>query len=457
MYRFIARQILAPVLEFSRGTNAMKCLKELEESQWWPRDRILELQNQRLSQLIKHAYENVPYYRRIFEERDIKPADIACIEDLTKLPVLTKQLIRANFDDMVTRDFPQRELITSYTGGSTGEPLMFYRTKHERFNRSFAAIQRAFGWAGYEIGDKAVLIRSSEHMRGSSTLAKITKALIFFFERIARFDVAEFAAKLPQLAQKIAAFQPEFIRGYPSAIYLLARFIEKNEGYKTRPKAVIAAAEPVYEHQRELFGRVFKCETYSHYNTHEAHCIAAECSEHSGYHISSENVIIEVVDDENTPVPTGEEGRILITNLHNLVMPFIRYDIGDVGALAQDPCSCGRGLPLLSRLSGRTTDFILTRSGKAIPGLTLSFSPLARLNVEQFQIVQEGYTNIVIKLVLQENCTRSHDELCQEVMRMYRAVLGDEMDITVEFVDHIPVTSAGKRRFVISKVSQELL
>jgi len=456
MYTFVARHILAPVLELSRGTNALKCLKELEESQWWPKDRILELQNQRLSQLLKHTYERVPYYRRIFDERDIKPADITCSEDLIKLPVLNKRLIRANFTDIVARDFPQREVITSYTGGSTGEPLMFYRTKDERFNWAFAALQRAFQWAGYEIGDKTVLIGAGQHIREPSTSAKITRVLRFFFERFTYFDVVEFSANVPLFAEQIQAFQPKFIRGFPSAIYLLARFIEKEGGYKVRPNAIITGAEQVYEHQRKLFQMVFQCETYSGYNTNEVHGIAAECPAHSGYHISSENLIVEIVDDEGNPVPTGEDGRILITNLHNLVMPFIRYDIGDLGALARGPCPCGRGLPLLSRLSGRTVDVVLTSNGKAIPGIGLPFSPLAHLNVEQFQIVQESYNTIVVKLVLQEKHSISRDELRQEVIRMYRAVLGDETDIIVEFVDHIPVTNTGKRRFVISKVSQEL-
>lgn len=456
MYRFVARHILAPVLEFSRGTNALKCLEELEESQWWTNDRILGLQNQRLSQLLQYAYQNIPYYRRMFNERDIKPTDVMCSEDLIKLPILTKRLIKANSKDITAHSYPQRQVIASCTGGSTGEPLMFYRTKHERFNRAFAAVQRASRWAGYEIGDKSVTIAAKQQIREPSAAAKMGEKLRFFFERTAYYDVADFAAKLPQFAWKIAAFQPEFIHGYPSAVYLLARFIEKDGGYKIRPNAIITGAESVYEHQRELFERVFRCETYSIYSTQEAHCIAAECPEHSGYHISSENVIVEVVDDENNPVPAGVEGRILITNLHNFVMPFIRYDIGDIGALTQNPCSCGRGLPLLSRLSGRTTDFILTRNGKAIPGIALPFSALVRLNVEQFQVIQEDYSNVVIKLVLQEKCTQSHNELAQEVMRMYKAVLGDDTDITVEFADHISATRSGKTHFVISKVSQGL-
>ncbi len=454
MYRSIARHILAPALELSRGSSALKCLKELEESQWWSRDRILELQDQRLSQLLQHAYQSVPYYRRIFDGRGIKPADIKCCRDLIKLPVLNKRLIRENFSDITAHNFPQRQVITSCTAGSTGEPLMFYRTKEERYNWAFAAAIRASRWAGYEIGDKSVHLATRQRVREPSAAAKTAEKMRFFFQRIVYCDIAELAAKLPQLAQKIVTFQPKFIRGYTSAIYLLARFIEKNVGHEIRPQAVITGAEPVYEHQRDLFSKVFQCHTYSIYSTQEQHCIAAECPAHMGYHISSENVIVEIVDAENNPVAAGEEGRILITNLHNFFMPFIRYDIGDTGTATEASCPCGRGLPLLTKLNGRVTDFIITRSGKAIPGITLPFSALARLHVDQFQIVQESYTNVVVKLVLQKDCAANRDEIAQEVTLLYRPILGDDMNIDVEFADHIPVTKAGKTHFVISKVAQ---
>jgi len=131
VYNFIARHILAPVLDFSRGTRTMKCLKELEQSQWWPRDKIVELQNQRLRQLVRHAYGKVPYYRRLFDDRGLKPNDIERAEDLVKLPILTKQLIRNNFDNLVTPGFPAKDLVPNCTGGSTGEPLVFYSTRDD--------------------------------------------------------------------------------------------------------------------------------------------------------------------------------------------------------------------------------------------------------------------------------------------------------------------------------------
>lgn len=452
MYNLIARHILAPVLDFSRGTRTLKCLKELEESQWWSRDKILELQNQRLRQLVRHAYDNVPYYRRLFDERALKPKDIECSEDLVKLPILNKRLIRSNFDNLMAQGFPAKELIPNATGGSTGEPLSFYSTRNDLHNWGFAAAQRAYRWAGNEIGEKCAWLRWMRPYR--SKMEKLRETAARFFERILLLNPIEMSVEsLPLFIRKLEDFQPTILQGYPSAIYLLARFMEREGKPRLRPKAIITTSEQLYDYQRDLFSKVFQCETYSHYSSWEVHAIATECPEHSGYHIAAENVIVEIADDEGESVPVGEEGRVLITNLHNYAMPFIRYDMGDVGVGSDKTCPCGRGLPLLAALSGRTTDVIITRSGKSIPGTALPWRFLASLGVEQFQIVQETYERVVVKLVLGREYPQEHaDRLTREIISRYRPIFGEDVDIAIEFVDQIPSTGAGKRRVVVSNL-----
>jgi len=452
MYSWLARHTLAPVLDFLRGTRTMKCLKELEASQWWSRDKILELQNQRLRQLVRHAYDNVPYYRSLFDARALKPSDIERVEDLVKLPILTKRLIRSNSDNLMTPGFPAKELIPNATGGSTGEPLSFYSTRNDLYSRGFAAAQRAYRWAGNEIGDKCLSLR--ELRPYWSIMERFRETSAQFFERLTLFDTREMSAeKLSLLVRKLEDFQPEFIRGYPSVIYLLAQFIAREGKPRLRPKAIITTAEQLYDYQRDLYSKVFECETYDYYGSFELHAIACECAEHAGYHIAAENVVVEIVDDEGEPVPVGEEGRILITNLHNYAMPFIRYDIGDVGVTSDKACPCGRGLPLLAALNGRTADVIRTTSGKSIPGIALPWGFLASLGVEQFQIVQESYQRVVVKLVLGREYPEEHaDKLTREITSQYRPILGEDMDIAIEFVDQILPTRAGKRRLVISNL-----
>ena len=454
MYEFLTKHVLAPVLDICRGTETMKCLKELEETQWWPRHKILALQNERLSKLIRYAYDNVPYYHRIFQEKGLKPEDMETSEDLVKLPILTKQLIRNNFSDFVAQDFPKRQLMLRSTGGSTGEPLEFLRTKHDFYNWGSAAELRAYGWAGYELGKKCALLWETYPYK--STIEKFTRTLTSLLERIVVFNALEISVdKLPLLANRLVSFQGGFIRGYPTAIYLLARFIEREGKSKIRPKAIITSGEQLYDFQRELYFKVFKCEAYSHYGSNEAHAIASECSEHSGYHISAENVIIEIVNDEGRPVPVGEEGRILVTNLHNYAMTFIRYETGDVGVISDKACPCGRGLPLLAAVNGRTADVISTKSGGRIPGVALPWGFLASLGVEQFQIVQENYEKVVIKLIIDKEYPRDRvDEIIKEVLRRFRSMFGDDIDVAAELVDQILPTRSGKTRFVISNLPE---
>lgn len=442
---------MAPTLDLLRGTKTMKCLRELEESQWWPREKILELQDQRLRKLVKYAYENVPYYRRIFDERGLKPEDIKTSRDLVKLPVLTKQIIRKDFYELTARGFPSKQRIQLTTGGSTGEPLVFYSTKEDRFNWGFARARRALRWAGKNIAGKTVLLQ--ERRLDVSRIAKFGQAFKRFFQRSVILDTREIPRKLAVFAKQIEEFQPKFISGYPSVIYLVARLIEREGKSGLRLRAVITGAEPLYDYQRELFRRVLECETYSIYSSWEAHNIAAECPEHSGHHIAAENIIVEIVGDEGEPVPAGVEGRILITNLHNYAMPFIRYDIGDVGIGSAEVCSCGRGLPLLAAVTGRTCDFIFTRDGERIPGISLPWGFLTFLGVEQFQIVQESYEHMTVRLVLSGEYTQELiEQLTTEVVRQYKPILGEDMHITVEFVDKIVPTAAGKTKFVISNL-----
>jgi len=447
---------MAPTLDFLRGTATMRCLRELEESQWWTRERILELQNERLRYLVKYAYDSVPYYRRVFDERGLKPDDIKTSHDLVKLPVLTKQLIRRNFDEITASGFPAGERVKLSTGGSTGEPLLFYSTRHCHINLSFAARQRGYSAIGFKLGDKhaRLSIRYGHETRNE----KLWKTAIEFFRRQLFLDVHELSADtMPHLAGRIERFQPKFIRSAPEVIEELARFI-KAQGKRTlRPKAIVTGAAQLYDYQRDLFREVFGCDTYDYYGAVEQHTIACECPQHSGYHIAAEHVVVEIVDDEGIPVPSGEEGRIVITNLYNYAMPFIRYEVGDVGVASDRTCPCGRGLPLLQAVSGRTFDVILTKSRGPIPGIRL-WRPMhalfANLGVEQFQIVQETYEKVVVKFVLDKQFREQHaSKLEREVIQEYKCTLGEDMDISVEFVDYIPLTSAGKRKIIISNLT----
>jgi len=400
-----------------------------------------------------YAYTNVPYYQRLLNERSIKPGGITCTQDMVKLPILTKNIARTFSRELVAQDFPTREIVQSYTGGSTGEPLAFFRSRKEQANWDSAATLRAFEWAGCELGDKRAVITVVRPY--NSTMAGFRQEAKDFFRRTLMLDAKELSVQtIPLYVKKIYNFRPKLLTGYPSALELLARFIQGEARYQIRPKAVITGAEQLYDYQRELFSSVFQCETFSYYASHEVHALGSECAAHTGYHLAAENVIVEIVDDEGFPVVDGREGRIVVTSLHNYAMPFIRYEIGDVGAMSGDDCPCGRGLPLLTKLSGRTSDIIYTMSGKSVPGASLIHVFREPMGVAQFQMVQESYDAVIVKIVMEKEYPEEYlVEISRKIVRKYRDVLGEDMDIRVKVVDHIPQTMDGKRRVIISNIA----
>jgi phenylacetate-CoA ligase len=259
------------------------------------------------------------------------------------------------------------------------------------------------------------------------------------------------------MVRNIQKFQPGFLGGYPSAAYLLGLYVQEQGITNLKLTAVMTGGEQLFDYQRELIFKVFKCETFSYYSSWEVQSIAGECAQHTGLHIPAEDLIVEIADKSGNPVPAGVEGRILITNLHNYGMPFIRYDIGDTGALSEAGCPCGRnGLPLLVNLNGRADAILLTKSGKRIPGRGIPQRFLADLGVQQYQIVQESYEEIIMSLVLDKEYPEEHKvRVIQEIDAFYQPLLGKEIAVKVQFEKEIPPARTGKREVFISKLKYQ--
>jgi len=242
-------------------------------------------------------------------------------------------------------------------------------------------------------------------------------------------------------------FKPKIVRGYASAVYLFAKFMLHEGVENIKPKAVITSAETLFDYERKTIEEAFGCEVYDFYGAREAAAISSECSEHSGYHVSAENYVLECV-KEGERTASGDTGVILVSNLRNYAMPFIRYEIGDLGRLCDEVCSCGRGLPLMSSIEGRTTDIIVTQDGNFIstPVLTLIFKDLP---VKQYQVIQEKREKITVKIVRGSGYSEKDTRY---IMRGMRKFIGGAIQIHVEFVGSVPLTNSGKRKPIISKI-----
>ena len=327
----------------------MRALAELERTQWWPSERIEALQSERLRKLIEHAYSNVSYYRRVMVERGLTPMDITSAADLQKLPIVTKDIIRDNLEEMCSEGPLRNRLVPAHTSGSTGNPLLFYDSIDERRAHGLARAIRAWEWAGVRLGDRSLHIhlRSESLPRRKRPVAWVRQEL----KRVVDVDSGSISEHtLPGIIARMRQIEPFYLGSYPSIIFFIASFIRDSGLSAPHPLAIITGGEQLLDYQRELITDVFGTEPYSNYSSFENWEMASECPSHSGMHVNAEDIILELVDEGGAPTPRGEHGRILITNLHNYGMPFIRYENGDYSSLAEAPCPCGRGLPLLDSL-----------------------------------------------------------------------------------------------------------
>lgn len=448
MYPFLMKKIVVPLADRVKGRNIMKHLRELEKSQWYSPDQIEELQGERLRLIMQHCYDNVPYYHKIFRELNLKPSDIKTVEDLSKLPVLTKDIVRNNIDKLIAKKKYASKLIESGSSGSTGEPLKYYITQESQ-DMSNAAAFRGWGWAGFSTGDRIVNLAGCPYqMIGKSELSKRIAYAITRHQFLQAFNLDE--NTIHQYIEFIRKYKPKAIRGYSSSIYLLAKAMKKYGIQDIQPHTVITHGETLSWEMRQTIENQFGCKVFDGYGG-EGMLIAMQCGEHDGYHLTAENLVVEFI-KQNEHVSAGELGEIVLTDLTNYGMPFIRYKIGDAGKPSDDTCSCGRELPLMQSIEGRVPDMIITPGGKVliVHFFTGLFEHIA--GVDQFQILQEKTNELIVRLVKN---SKFNDTDEARIIREVQGYAGEEMEIVLEFVEEIPVSISGKRRFVISKVAEE--
>ncbi len=451
-YRWIARHVMAPGMDLLRGTHTMRCLKEMEQSQWWLLERIEQLQSERLQHLIHYAWERVPYYRRLMDSRGIQPGDIRTAADLPKLPVLTKAIVREEGESLLARGFPRHRLREGHTGGSTGTPLVFFSSVDSRLSHGMARSLRAHEWAGLHLGDPFVRV-FKRRLPGPAEGAPYEG----LSRRVARESFVDCGAfsesTLSEVIARIMKQRPRVVRGYASAICIIAEYIIDAGLPAPEVGAIVTGGEQLFDEQRALLRKVFGVEPFSKYSSFENFDIAMECEAHRGLHIAAEDLAVEIVDDDGYPVPPGQEGHILVTNLHEFGMPLIRYDTDDSGSLLEGPCPCGRSLPRLAAVTGKTGNTIYTPSGKRLSPLALGSSGLAPLGIRQFQFIQEELDRVTVKAVPGTALSEAEAEaLSARLQAHYAGPLGDDVRVDVVFVDRIEPTPAGKHLFLISRV-----
>lgn len=445
LYTRFASSVVFPLHERLKRHSTVKVRRELERTQWLSPAGVDEVQAERLRALIGSVHEHVPYYRDLMDRLGLTPADIQARADLPKLPLLTKAGIRANSDAL--RADNAQGLARFNTGGSSGEPLVFYIGR-ERVSHDVAAKWRATRWWGVDIGDPEIVVWGSPIELGAQDRVRALRDKLLRTRLLAAFEMNP--ENLDRFVAEIRAFRPRMLFGYPSSLALIARHA-RGRGQVMSDLGVRAAfvtSERLYDDQARDIAEVFGCRVANGYGGRDAGFIAHACPE-GRMHITAEDIVVEIVDSDGRTLAPGETGEIVITHLATRDYPFIRYRTGDVGVLDESACPCGRGLPVLKEIQGRATDFVVAQDGTIMHGLALIYLIRDLDGVGAFKICQESLDLTRVLLVSEKELA---PELLEGIVQGFKQRLGDEVSVEIELVDAIPREASGKYRYVSSKV-----
>lgn len=466
LYAKIDRYILLPLASKLQKSNMFEEYINLLQSDWYSEEQLTNLQNDKLRKLINHCYSQVPYYTKLFNNLGLKPDDIQCRADLVKLPVLTKQIIRDNYNDMISLDIAQRPYRQSASGGSTGEPLK-YMTDQSTWGVKWSSTFRAWGWYGFSVGEKIFTLGGNSLVKTKKEKRTITRKDIFdqYIMRNLKYNCSDMSSKsMPRIYRKLMNYRPAAIRGYPAAIYNLAKYIEENSLLPPRVRLVLTTGEMLLPQHRYTIQKVFRVPIYDGYGAGDGGVVSHECYMHEGLHLTEEQCIIEIADSMGKLKADDESGFVLTTDLDNYVFPFIRFQVGDLGIIKSQRCSCGRSSRLIKQIIGRTGRTLYNKSGQSFTSVIIDnmmyknmdfHRPKHKkiyLKIDQFQVKQDtnGDVDILIKPRDVNEPLSTFDYVIENFTKNFT-----DSKIELRFVDHIDPLPSGKIEYCISEFKQD--
>jgi phenylacetate-CoA ligase len=435
--RWLFGKVIYPAYHAVKRDPVMTHITELDRNQWLSATQLRALQEEKLGRLLRHAAQHVPYYR-----------DLASRE-LRALPPLIKATIRREAKRLVAENVPPRDLHPGRTSGSTGEALYFY-TDERSLNYRKATVARNKSWAGVRPGDRELMLWGSpiDSARAAQLRGRVRNWLLRT-RLLSAYNLSR--QELGKCVRTIAAYRPKLITAYPSVLEELAREYLRGGYPRLEIPAFLTSAETLYPHQRKLFEETFKAPVFNRYGCREVGDIAQECSRHDGMHINSDRLLVEVVREDLTPCEPGELGNVLVTDLDNFGMPFIRYAIGDQAAFApaDATCACGRGLPLLETVAGRAFDVIRFPNGGAVGGTYWTILMKTRPGIDRFQVVQQRLDEITVRYVADAPLPRETESFLRSEIAKRAS---DALRVRFDRVTEIAVGAGGKQRIVLSEI-----
>ncbi|WP_338597536.1 phenylacetate--CoA ligase family protein [Clostridium baratii] len=419
----------------------------LTETQWWSEEKLKEYQLNRLKQVIKNAYENVPYYTKLFNNYGIDAYNIKDFSDIKKIPYLTKEIIKENIHDLYNINYPKYKIEYKTTGGSTGTPMGLYQDRFYTRKVERAFVAHMWSRVGYnkDLRQKTVYLRG---IRINGEYEKNGKNLILNSFLLTENNFMNYIRYIEQ-------FNPDFINGYPSVIYILSKYILDNKVSinLTNLKSILLTSENIYDFQREAIEEAFHSRVYSFYGHTERACIGGECEESKYYHLQPEYGFTELINSNGVESEKEDElAEIVCTGFINPVMPFIRYKTNDIAINTLEKCSCGRNYKLIKRIEGRTQDFIIDKNNN-IKSFTCQDEPLWEIKekVQAYQYIQNDKGKIILNI--KEKCKISDDEINRVKENFHNTFNGFILD--VNFIDNIDMNKNGKFRYLIQNIKND--
>lgn len=445
LYTTLCSSVIFPLHERMKHHDSVAVRRRLEMQEWLPWEQIEAWRVQRLRSFLTRVGSTVPYYRELFATLGFDPRSLSSVADLRHLPLTDKATMRAAGERL--RAEGARDISRYNTGGSSGEPLIFYIGK-DRKSHDVGAKWRVTRWWDVDIGDPEIVIWGSPIELGAQDRMRMWRDRFLRTELLPAFEMSE--ANLDRFVTTIRRKRPTMLFGYPSSLLLIACHARMrgvamdNLGIRV----AFVTSECLYDEQRATIGEVFGCKVANGYGARDAGFLAHECPS-GNMHLQAEDVIVEIVDTEGRVLPPGQAGEIVVTHTATHEFPFVRYRTGDIAVLDDKACACGRTLPLLKEIQGRSTDFIVAADGTVMHGLALIYTVRDVPGVERFKIVQHSLEHTEVLLVTSAAYTPDGEA---RILKDYKARLGDSVRVTLTRVDEIPKEKSGKFRYVVSHV-----
>ena len=434
------RHVVEPAWDIYENSVRLKTLKHLDQTQFFSPEKIKRVQLERLRKIIRHAADSCDFYKGRFSAAGIDYRDLNDISDLANVPPLTKNEVRECQASLVSNKYPQSSLIQAKTGGSTGIALRVFCDENGVQMRNGAAM-RAYQWSGWRIGQPIGAVWGNPVLphNWKSKLRSWVKNRFIYLNTMKVDDAA-----MNRFFQEWQIMKPGMLYGHAHSLYVLAEYLQK-KNLSLNPKGIVSTSMMLLNQERNIIEDVCGIKVTDLYGCEEVGLIASECEAHCGMHINAEQNIVEFLRDDGRSCQPGQEGRIVVTDLVNYGMPLIRYEVGDRGTPSASGCSCGRGLPMMESLSGRTADFLIAQNGAKVAGISIIENTLTKFpGIKQLQIVQESRLFLKVNFVPGDQIP---EETQTRLANALRAILGGGFEIEFNIVDNIPQEPSGKYRF----------